>query len=47
MGQLLNPVRRASCSQAARRAALQWTFEQHYQQLLQVFQEAAVRKRAA
>jgi UDP-glucose:(heptosyl)LPS alpha-1,3-glucosyltransferase len=47
MGQLLNPARRASCSQAARRAAQQWTFEQHYQQLLQVFQEAAVRKRAA
>jgi UDP-glucose:(heptosyl)LPS alpha-1,3-glucosyltransferase len=47
MPQLLDPVRRASCAQAARAAAAQWTFEHHYRQLLRVFQEAAARKRAA
>jgi UDP-glucose:(heptosyl)LPS alpha-1,3-glucosyltransferase len=47
LSQLLDPARRAHCAQAARRAAQQWTFEQHYQQLLQVFAEAAVRKQAA
>jgi UDP-glucose:(heptosyl)LPS alpha-1,3-glucosyltransferase len=47
MAQLLDPARRTACGQAARRAAAQWTFEQHYRQLLQVFQEAAARKQAA
>ena len=47
MTQLLDPARRAACSQAARKAAAQWTFEHHYRQLLQVFNEAAARKRAA
>jgi UDP-glucose:(heptosyl)LPS alpha-1,3-glucosyltransferase len=47
MTQLLDPVRRAGCAQAARRAAATWTFEEHYRQLLQVFAEAAARKRAA
>jgi UDP-glucose:(heptosyl)LPS alpha-1,3-glucosyltransferase len=47
LSQLLDLDRRAQCAQAARRAAQQWTFEQHYQQLLRVFAEAAVRKRAA
>lgn len=47
MQQMLDPVRRASCSQAARRAAAQWTFEHHYRQMLAVFQEAAARKKAA
>lgn len=47
MTQLLEPGRRAACAQAARRAALQWTFDHHYRQLLQVFAEAAARKRAA
>jgi UDP-glucose:(heptosyl)LPS alpha-1,3-glucosyltransferase len=47
MTQLLDPVRRAGCAQAARRAAVDWTFEQHYRQLVQVFAEAAARKLAA
>ncbi len=47
MTQLLDPVRRAACAQAARRAAAGWTFEQHYRQLLAVFAEAAARQRAA
>ncbi len=47
MTQLLDPVRRAGCAQAARRTAATWTFEQHYRQLVQVFTEAAARKRAA
>jgi UDP-glucose:(heptosyl)LPS alpha-1,3-glucosyltransferase len=47
MAQLLDPARRAACAQAARKAAAGWTFEEHYRQLLQVFAEAAKRKRAA
>jgi UDP-glucose:(heptosyl)LPS alpha-1,3-glucosyltransferase len=45
--QLMDAERRSACAQAARRTAGQWTFEQHYQQLLRVFTEAALRKRAA
>lgn len=45
--QLLDPARRASCAQAARRTGAQWTFEHHYRQMLAVFAEAAARKRAA
>jgi UDP-glucose:(heptosyl)LPS alpha-1,3-glucosyltransferase len=45
--QLLDPARRAACAQAARRTAAQWTFEQHYRQMLAVFAEAAARKHAA
>jgi UDP-glucose:(heptosyl)LPS alpha-1,3-glucosyltransferase len=47
MEQLLEPARRNACAQAARKAALQWTFDHHYRQLLQVLTEAAARKRAA
>jgi len=47
MAQLLEPAQRSGCAQAARRAAAAWTFEEHYRQLLQVFAEAAERKRAA
>jgi hypothetical protein len=47
MTQLFNPARRAACAEAARRAAAAWTFEHHYQQLLQVFTEAGTSKRAA
>jgi len=47
MSQFLDPIRRATCAQAARRTASQWTFDLHYRQLLQVFTEAAARKRAA
>jgi UDP-glucose:(heptosyl)LPS alpha-1,3-glucosyltransferase len=47
MTRLLDPSRRAACAQAARRAAAQWTFENHYRQMLTVFAEAAARKHAA
>ena len=47
MAQLCDPVRRAACAQAARRTGSQWTFEDHYRLLLQVFGEAAARKQAA
>jgi len=47
MLELLDPARRAACAQAARQAAGRWTFEQHYQQMLQIFVEAAARKQAA
>jgi UDP-glucose:(heptosyl)LPS alpha-1,3-glucosyltransferase len=45
--QLLDPARRSACAQAARKTALQWTFEHHYRQMLAVFNEAAARKKAA
>src|SRR5207248_5431210 len=44
--QLMDPERRSACAQAARKTAGQWTFEQHYRQLLGIFSEAAKRKRA-
>jgi UDP-glucose:(heptosyl)LPS alpha-1,3-glucosyltransferase len=44
---LLDPYRRAACSQAARKASSQWTFEHHYRQMLAVFGEAVARKQAA
>lgn len=44
---LLDPARRQTCAAAARRAAMQWTFEHHYRQMLQVFAEAAARRAAA
>jgi UDP-glucose:(heptosyl)LPS alpha-1,3-glucosyltransferase len=47
LAQLLDPVKRANCSQAARQTAARWTFERHYQQILQVFHKALDRKRAA
>lgn len=47
MAQLLDPARRSACSQAARQTASQWTFDHHYRRMLQVFTEAAARKRAA
>jgi UDP-glucose:(heptosyl)LPS alpha-1,3-glucosyltransferase len=47
MTHLLDSARRASCMQAARRAAAQWTFEHHYRHMLAVLAEAASRKRAA
>jgi UDP-glucose:(heptosyl)LPS alpha-1,3-glucosyltransferase len=47
MWQLLDSERRLACAQAARKTAAQWTFEEHYQQLLRVFGEAVRRKRAA
>jgi UDP-glucose:(heptosyl)LPS alpha-1,3-glucosyltransferase len=47
LAQMLDPGRRHSLAQAARRTALQWTFEQHYRQLMAVLVEAAERKQAA
>jgi UDP-glucose:(heptosyl)LPS alpha-1,3-glucosyltransferase len=44
---LLDPQRRHACAVAARKTALDWTFEHHYQALLTVFTEAARRKHAA
>jgi UDP-glucose:(heptosyl)LPS alpha-1,3-glucosyltransferase len=47
MEQLLDPGRRVACTQAARRGAVQWTFERHYQELMAVFRASAAEKRAA
>ena len=46
LGKLLDPARRLACTQAARKTAHLWTFEQHYAHLLGVFREAALRKAA-
>jgi UDP-glucose:(heptosyl)LPS alpha-1,3-glucosyltransferase len=47
MTQLLDPSRRTACARAARQTAGQWTFDQHYRQLLQAITDAAARRRAA
>jgi UDP-glucose:(heptosyl)LPS alpha-1,3-glucosyltransferase len=47
LAQMLDPARRRACAQAARRTASRWTFEHHYRQLVQAFQEVADRKQAA
>jgi UDP-glucose:(heptosyl)LPS alpha-1,3-glucosyltransferase len=47
LSQLLDPQRRASCASAARRTSSQWTFEHHYREMLNVFGEAASRRRQA
>jgi UDP-glucose:(heptosyl)LPS alpha-1,3-glucosyltransferase len=47
LAQLLDPSRRAACSQAARQTAAAWTFEHHYQKLLQVLRSAVRYKQAA
>jgi UDP-glucose:(heptosyl)LPS alpha-1,3-glucosyltransferase len=47
MTQFFDPGHRAACAQAARHTASQWTFDHHYQQMLQVLTEAAARKQAA
>ena len=47
LAQMLDPGRRVSCAQAARKTASTWTFEHHYRQLLQVFQQTAALKQAA
>jgi hypothetical protein len=47
MEQLLDPARRGACARAARQTAAQWTFDAHYQQLLDAISEAAARRRAA
>jgi UDP-glucose:(heptosyl)LPS alpha-1,3-glucosyltransferase len=45
--EMLDPERRRRCSQAARRTAQTWTFEDHYRGLLAILCEAAARKRHA
>jgi UDP-glucose:(heptosyl)LPS alpha-1,3-glucosyltransferase len=45
--QMLIPGHRLACAQAARRKAAQWTFEQHYRELLAVFADAARRRKVA
>lgn len=45
--QLCDPEHRAELARAARQAAAAWTFEDHYQALLQILREAAARKQAA
>jgi UDP-glucose:(heptosyl)LPS alpha-1,3-glucosyltransferase len=45
--QLLDSERRGACAQAARCAAMAWTWEHHYQQFVQILEEAAARKQAA
>ena len=47
LGQMLDSSRRHTFAQAARRTAAQWTFEQHYRQLMAVFAQAAHRKQVA
>jgi UDP-glucose:(heptosyl)LPS alpha-1,3-glucosyltransferase len=47
MEQFLDPGRRSAGSEAARRAALAWTWEHHYRQFVQILGEAAARKQAA
>lgn len=43
----MNPAIRSAAGQAARRTASTWTFDQHYRDLMTVFNEAAHRKQAA
>jgi UDP-glucose:(heptosyl)LPS alpha-1,3-glucosyltransferase len=47
LAQMMDAGRRHTLAQAARRTATQWTFEQHYRQLMTVLVEAAKRKQAA
>jgi UDP-glucose:(heptosyl)LPS alpha-1,3-glucosyltransferase len=47
MAQMLDPGRRHAFAHAARRTAAQWTFEQHYRQLMNVLSDVAQRKQAA
>ena len=44
---LLDPGVRLACTSSARQTARRWSFEQHYQQLLQLFRQAVGRKQAA
>ena len=45
--QLCDPVHRTALARVARQASAAWTFEDHYQALLQILLEAAARKQAA
>ena len=44
---LLDPATRSACAAAARQTARRWSFEGHYQQLMQLFKQVAGRKAAA
>jgi UDP-glucose:(heptosyl)LPS alpha-1,3-glucosyltransferase len=44
LAQMQDPSRRSSCAQASRQTAAQWTFEHHYQEMLAIFAEAAMRR---
>ncbi len=43
----LDPAKRLAAGQAGRRTAQSWTFDHHYRQMLDVFREAANRRRQA
>ncbi len=47
MAQMLDPAKRRTLAQNARRAGQRWTFEHHYQELLSIFIDVATRKYAA
>ncbi|VTS00479.1 glycosyltransferase family 4 protein [Tuwongella immobilis] len=47
MTRLCDPSFRAAAASKARQTGQSWTFEQHYQGLLRMFQDVAVRRRAA
>jgi UDP-glucose:(heptosyl)LPS alpha-1,3-glucosyltransferase len=47
MEQLLDGERRARCAAAARKRAAEWTFDDHYREMLEVFAAAGARKRVA
>jgi UDP-glucose:(heptosyl)LPS alpha-1,3-glucosyltransferase len=41
MERLLDPERRSACAQVARQTATEWTWQHHFQQIMQVLAEAA------
>ncbi|HEV3084000.1 MAG TPA: glycosyltransferase family 4 protein [Gemmataceae bacterium] len=47
MAQFFDSGHRSACARAARQTALAWTFEDHFQELMRVFRQAAARKQAA
>ncbi|MGF1583612.1 MAG: glycosyltransferase family 4 protein [Gemmataceae bacterium] len=47
MAQLLDPEHRNRCASAARKTGNSWTFDHHYQQLRQLFEQIAAKKAAA
>lgn len=47
MSKLLDSELRSKCATAARQTAKKWSFETHYQQLMQVFHRVSTRRQAA
>ncbi len=47
IARLLDSATRSACLSAARQAGRRWSFEEHYQQLMRIFQQAAGRRLAA